>query len=110
MHHHVSAQNGCDALAGHQSTRTRSTGRLLCRSRRSAIHDVKVIAMTEDNGTVRNLSCAQLCDLRCGVTLCRSLSDLEIFHIDIYALIARKLSDDVLSARSPIVGEASHQG
>ena len=117
MHH-----DAVDASSRIRAERLRCAGRspahaysldrppTVSRSRRSAIHDVKVIAMREDNGTVRNLSCAQFCDLRCGVTLCRSLSDLEVFHIDIYALIARKLSDDVLSARTPIVGEASHQG
>jgi hypothetical protein len=79
-------------------------------SRRLAVYDVEFVAGTEDDGTLSYLSGTHCLDMFGGVTLCRSLGDLETLRVDIDALVGAELPERVLATRAPIIAGTPHQG
>ena len=62
-------------------------------TRRLGIHDVKIVAQTENDCTVRYLPGTQFCDLRSWIALGHSLGNFEVLHIHIDALIATEFAE-----------------
>ena len=79
----------CEGRPDHsERPTTPSSSSLLSVNRRLAIHDVKVVPGAEDDCTIRDLPGAQFRYLRGGITFGHPLGNLEVFHIDVDALIA----------------------
>src|SRR5215471_20625066 len=70
-----------------------------------AVHDVKLVAGTEDDRPVGYLSGARFCDVSGRISLGRSLGDREVRHVDVNALVTCKLAK--LVRRPPIIAHAA---